>query len=68
MTDAPETPAGMRRVSKDEFYAFMGPQDVHPSTLNPQFTVWELRNREVIGRSYPGWKNPGEPKAYFIRS
>lgn len=57
---------GMVIVTKDEFYAAIGPLDVHPSMLSPDFDSWELRDRTVIGRSYPGWRNPGEPHVYML--
>lgn len=62
-----DAPHGMVRVTKKEFYAHMGPLDVHPSVMHsPDFTVWELRNRTVVGRSYPGWKNPGGPQFHWL--
>lgn len=63
----PIIPAGMVQVTADEFYAAVGPLDVHPSVLHStEFCVWELRDRRVVGRSYPGWKNPGDPQAYMV--
>ena len=61
-----ETPLGMRPVTQEAFYAFVGPRDIVSSVVNPLFTVWETRNRTVVGRTYPGWKNPGDEKAYFL--
>lgn len=61
-----DVPDGMREVSKDEFYAAMGPLDVHPSVANPEYTVWELRDRTVVGRSYPGWRRPCGERRYFL--
>jgi hypothetical protein len=60
------TPANMHEVNKDEFYAVIGPQDVHPATANPDCTIWETPTRQVVGWSYPGWRNPGEPKRYAL--
>lgn len=59
--------AGMREVTKDEFYAHVGPMDVTCNLDNPTYTVWETRNRTVVGRSYPGWRNPGDQKSYWLR-
>lgn len=44
----------MRKVTKEEFYAKVGPMDV---TCRPERdeTLWETRNRTVIGRSTPGY-------------
>lgn len=43
----------MRQVTKDEFFAVMGPQNVMPSIKTgwPYTSDWELPNREVLGRS-----------------
>lgn len=60
------TPAGMRRVSKVEFFDLVGPRDVTPYSGQPEYTTWETSDRVVIGRSYPGWRNPGDPKVYFL--
>ncbi|MBS7812285.1 hypothetical protein [Roseococcus pinisoli] len=66
----PDSVPGMRSVSKEEFYSTVGPMNVHPSVVNPAFSSWETPNREVMGRSYPGWKHsglPGTPRAYFVK-
>lgn len=57
---------GMREVTKDEFFATVGPMNVHPSIVSPSHTSWETPLRKVIGVSFPGWKNPGDPKRYFL--
>lgn len=59
---------GMREVTKAEFFATVGQLDAHPNcSLSTEYSVWEIRGtRQVVGRSYPGWKNPGEPKRYFV--
>ena len=54
----------MRRVSKDEFFATIGPENVHPRSL-PTEVLWETPQRIVIGRSTPGYLLGGE-KAYFL--
>jgi hypothetical protein len=59
-------PAGMTEVSKDQFYEAIGPRDIVLSSNSPDFTTWETRNRTVVGRTYPGWKNPRNQKAYFL--
>lgn len=62
-----DVPDGMTVVSSDKFYAVINPLDVRPSVLHsPFFCVWELRDRTVVGRSWPGWKNPGEPASYAL--
>ena len=47
----------MREVTKDQFFDAVGPLDVNPSHQNPNHTDWETRNRQLIGRSVPGWRN-----------
>lgn len=61
-----EVPAGMRVVSKEEFFAFVGPRDIVTSNNNPNYTVWEDRSRRVVGRSLPGWENPREPSVWML--
>lgn len=68
-TDAFDTdsiPAGMVEVSKEEFFAVMGPRDVHPRA-KPDRSVWETPNRTVLGHSMPGYLAPtGKPKRFFL--
>jgi hypothetical protein len=61
----------MKPVNKDQFFARIGPLDVHPSHANPNFTEWKNRAGQVIGRSLPGWRNAytdGKltPAEYFL--
>ncbi|RVT90743.1 hypothetical protein EOD42_23360 [Rhodovarius crocodyli] len=69
--DRPRTPPahidGMRLVSKDEFFTTVGALNVHPRSLETFRSTWEASNtRKVLGYSYPGWRNPGDTKAYFV--
>jgi hypothetical protein len=64
--DAVPVPDGFVAVSRDEFFDCMGPLNVHPSVMNPAFSSWETPSRQVIGRSYPGYKHPGDPKAFML--
>lgn len=57
----------MVEVTADRFFEVVGPMDVHPNSLDFH-TIWETPQREVVGRSLPGWKQPGEPKVYFLTS
>lgn len=52
-------------VTKEQFYAAMGPLNVHPRP-EPEITYWEMPNREVVGISKPGWNNPGAEKSYQL--
>jgi hypothetical protein len=55
-----------REVSRDEFYAFMGPKNVHPRP-RPDFTEWVVQgSHDIIGRSYPGYLSEGA-HAYYLR-
>lgn len=49
----------MIEVTKEEFYAFMMTQNVHPRP-EPHQSVWETPYREVLGISRPGYKCEGE--------
>ena len=57
----------MIEVTKEEFYAFMKPRDVHPRS-EPDRSVWETRNREVLGISKPGYKCEGEEVYMLARN
>jgi hypothetical protein len=63
------TTDGMVVVSEDEFFRrlYADPRDIMPSVRNPEFTIWETKDRWVWGRSYPGWKNPGAEKVYMVK-
>lgn len=65
----PAIPDTFKEVSKEEFFAFLNGLDVHPSTSNPAFTLWETRNRVAIGWSLPGWRSPSNtPHKYALRA
>lgn len=61
-------PAGMVPVTRDEFLAalYADPRDIMPSLNHPNYTTWETKFREVWGWTTPGWKNPGDEKAYAV--
>ncbi|WP_186157929.1 hypothetical protein [Burkholderia gladioli] len=60
------TPAGMVEVSKEQFYAAMGPQDVHPRA-EPDRSIWETPRRDLLGISMPGYASSyGTPERYFV--
>jgi hypothetical protein len=58
----------MREVTKNEFFATVGQMNVHPRLHETHRTSWETPDRTVHGVTYPGWKNPGDQKRYFVRS
>lgn len=41
-------------VSQQQFFAYVGPRDIVLST-RPNETIWETRNRTMVGRSTPGY-------------
>ena len=51
-------------VTKDEFFATVGPMNVHPRP-DKHVTEWETPGRHLIGRTTPGYLCEG-PKAYFL--
>jgi hypothetical protein len=60
----------MTVVSAEEFFALLkaDPRDIMPRHAYPDYTTWEdQRTRQVVGRSLPGWRNPGEPKVYMLQ-
>lgn len=61
----------MKKVTKGEFFAVIGPLDVHPSHEKPDITQWKTRAGQIVGHSLPGWKNGyvnGQliPAEYFL--
>jgi len=63
-------PAGMIQVDKGEFFARLeaDKRDIMPNHAHPDSTTWETTSREVWGWTLPGWKNPGDPKVYAVKS
>lgn len=64
-------PTGMREVTKDEFYAVMGPQNVGPHCNERRETYWQhLPTRRVVGWMSRGWAGPfeheGIPTVYAV--
>jgi hypothetical protein len=57
-----------KEVTQDEFFALLKAdgRDIMPSHLSPAHTAWLDRNRNLWGRTTPGWKNPGGEKHYFV--
>lgn len=57
----------MIEVTKEQFYrAIGGPENIHPRSER-EFTVWEvLHSRHVVGRSEPGYLEPGRQKRYWL--
>ncbi len=55
-------------VSRDSFFEFLkrDPRDIMPSLTDPSYSNWETKGREVVGRTYPGWRNPGDEKKYLL--
>jgi hypothetical protein len=53
-----------REVTREEFFAKVGPMDVNPRASATE-TVWETPRREVVGRSTPGYRADA-PKRWFL--
>ncbi len=57
----------LKEVTKEEFYGriYRGKLNVHPRS-EPDASYWEFSsNRQLFGKSTPGWRGVGE-KAYFL--
>jgi hypothetical protein len=67
MTTNPQVnvPEGMEIVSKDEFFAAVGPRDII-TRPDREYTTWETRDRVVIGRSVPGYMASTSAKTYML--
>lgn len=58
-------PAGCYyEVTCDTFFSKVGPMNVHPRSER-EASYWERPNRELIGKTTPGYLCEG-PKAYFL--
>lgn len=61
----------MRKVTKNDFYAAIGPQDVIARPGRDE-CIWETRGRQIVGRSTPGYMcrdaegNYTDHKEYFL--
>lgn len=60
--------ADMREVTKEEFFAalYADKRDVMPTVEHPERTEWRDRNRNLFGRSFPGWRNPRDAKSWWL--
>lgn len=63
----------MQPVSKEKFYATVGPLNVHPRIVNsshPYTSIWELQNgsRKVIGKSVDRMEGGRSLTDYFLEN
>jgi hypothetical protein len=60
-------PQGLRQVSHDEFFKLLhaDKRDIMPRHSLPDYTTWETLDRTVIGWTFPGWKDPGNPNKLY---
>ncbi len=61
-------PDGMVEVSKNEFFEALkaDPRDIMPHALNPCFSTWETKDRQLWGITAPGWKNLRTKELYAV--
>lgn len=61
---------GMTEVSREKFFAFLheDSRDIMPSLTDPTFSNWETKDRQLIGRTYPGWRNPSDKSFYMLKN
>ena len=66
----PNIPEGFKQVTPEAFFAWLkrDPRDIMPSHQSPVFTSWETKSRERVGWSLPGWREPGAPRVYAIKT
>lgn len=62
-------PSGMVEVSRERFFAYVGPRNVHPRPER-EHSDWEVAGtREVVGRSLPGymgWTPYSDKRVYML--
>ena len=55
-------------VTKSDFYRAIGPENIGPRAERDH-SDWEFLNtRQSVGRSEPGYMEPGKPKRYWLRA
>ena len=52
-------------VSRDDFYSYINPRDIVLSSF-PERTDWRTRSYTLVGRSIPGYLDPGKPETYML--
>jgi hypothetical protein len=66
MSDLIPTLEGFKRVQEHEFWKYVNPLNIHPTTLMSDRTLWKDPSQQTRAISFPGWKNPRDPEAFFI--
>ena len=63
----PTVPQGFRTVPREEFFRLLyaDKRNIMPSVRHPDYTTWETSARGVIGWTFPGWKDPGNPNKLY---
>ena len=64
-----DIPQGWQEVTEQQFYAALKAdrRDIMPSVKYPFVTIWAPQHGHgEFGRSWPGWKNPGDPEKYAL--
>lgn len=61
----------MRQVSKEEFFAAIGPQNVHPRPLKDRSEWIDQRTHKLVGVTKPGYLGYTEdglkiPNTYYL--
>lgn len=56
----------MREVSRDQFFATVGPMNVHPRA-EKDASYWETPSRQLVGRTEPGYLCQGATR-YFLQA
>jgi hypothetical protein len=64
----PWPPEGMVEVTQDEFFVALrrDRRDVMPRLEDPFSSTWRDTQGVLVGRTVPGWKNPGPESRYAL--
>jgi len=60
---APHTTGSLVVVTKEEFFAYVGPRDIRPRAER-EYSAWETPSRELIGKTTPGYANTWSPGGF----
>jgi len=63
MMRAQHTTGSLVVVTKEEFFAYVGPRDIRPRAER-EYSAWETPSRELIGKTTPGYANTWSPDGF----
>lgn len=53
-------------VTENKFWEHIGPRDIVLDMSRPECVVWKMRYGSTVGKSVPGWRNPGDKESFYL--